>query len=404
MSDATYGTVQVGRLTLREIFSLQNDVNAQTGVRTVVITGEESTPPLTEAALRQRAEDVMTMRDMIMPITWTNKSDSDGFYIVVDVSVGMIDYIQDVLKFTWSIRARRIGPDNSAEIESRLTGITRQNDFNKTGSKWHAPAIGAYGYYTGSTRPASSVARTSEDGNVTTFLGVPDDANPRWSIPAGSYRNGRARIKVDGIERTGTNLQDGGTWELGNGIIRVTPGVSGALVLGVYNGATYEDKIWNVSVGATATSIGTYDAMSVIRNDFEMATLRLVKDMAPGRSVLDLTIRRGSRFVEGYLETDVSTTLAFGLSVAEGATAPASGGYVVATSNDGSGNKAIVGSARLFSAQTGRTGIQKTSAVSMDFFAGSVYNGTGAATGDAATDLRDQYIGAMAEMSMAVLR
>jgi len=404
MSDTEYGTVQVGRLTLRETFEVKADVHAGTGVRTVTLTGEESSPPLTETQLRQRNEDIMTMRDMIMPISWTNKSDNDGFYIVDDVSASTIDYIQDVMKFTWSIRAKRYGPDNSAEIESRLTGITRQNDFGQNGERWHAPAIEAYAYYTGSTRPSLQVDRDSEDGIVKTYVGLPDDANPRWSVDADKYWEGRGRVKVDGIERTGTNLKDGAIWELSNGIIRATPGASGALVVGVYNGVDYDEKIWNVSVGASATPVGDYRAMSVLRNDFEMVTIRLVKDFDPGRATLDLSVRRGARFIEGYLESDISSTLAVGLSPFENGSAPASGGYVVATSNDADGHKAIIGTARTFTAQTGRTGIQRNSAVAMDFYVGVVYDGTGAATGDDAEDLQDQYIGSLAEIAMAVLR
>lgn len=404
MSDALYGVVTVGRLVLRETFMVKSDVNAGNGIRTVVIEGEESNPPLTLAQLRQRTEDIMTMRDMVMPITFTRKTDWDGLYEIDDVSTEHTDFIQTVKTTKWSIRARRIGPTNSSEIESRLTGITRQNDFGKTGQRWHAPSIGHYGYYTGSTRPTSSVSRTGEDGAVKTYLDIPSGVSPRWSIAASDYSKGRARVKIDGLERTGTNLKDGTTWELSNGIVRATPAASGGITLGVYNGSVYEDKIFNVSIGASATPVGAYQALTVLRNDFEMVTIRLVRDFAPGRANLDLSIRRGSRFVEGYLETDVSSTLAVGLGVAENGTAPASGGYVVATANDSDGNRAIVGTAKNFTAQTGRTGVQKNSSVAMDFFIGSVFNGGSATTGDAAADLANQYIGSLAEMTMAVLR
>lgn len=405
MSDATYGTITVGRLVLRETFTVKADVHASHGRRTVSIEGEESMPPLTEAELRRRNEDIMTMRDAIMPITWTNKSDFDGLYIIEDVSAELTDNITDVMKFAWSIRATRIGPANSAEIESRLTGITRQNDWGKTGTLWHAPAIGAYAYYTGSTRPGTVLTRDSEDGTVKVYYPIPADTSPRWSTTPQNYRLGRARVKVDGLERSGTNLRDGTTWELSNGIIKATPAASGGINLGVWNGSTYETKTWNVSVGASATPVGDYQAMSVLRNDFEMVTIRLVKDMNPvGRSTLDLSVRRGARFVEGYLQTDVAATLAVGLAVAENGTAPASGGYVAASADDADGNRAIVGTARSFIAQTSRTGIQKNNAVSMDFFIGSVYNGGSAASGDTAADLSNQYIGSLAEMTMAVLR
>lgn len=407
MSDATYGTVQVGRLVLRETFEIKADVNAGTGVRTVTITGEESAPPLTETALLQRNEDIMTMRDMIMPISWTNKSSFDGFYFIDDISASLVDYTHDeVKKFTWQIRAIRYGPDNSAEIESRLTGVKRQNEFGLDGEPWHAPSAGAYAYYTGSTRPANSFERDSEDGDVTIYRDIPPLINPRWTIATTDYRNGRARVKVDGLERTGTNMSDGnGSWEIGNGIVNATPGPSGQLTIGAWNGSDYDTKNWNVSIGASGgPGVGDFPVMTVIRNDFEMATIRLMRDQEPGRATLDLSVRRGSRFVEGYLESDISTTLGVWMHSAEASTAPASGGYVVATSNDAEGHKGIVGSTRAFIAQTTRGGLHKNSSTFLDFFLGVVYDGASAQSGDAAAVVMDHYISAMSEMTMAVLR
>lgn len=402
---ATYGTVTIGRLTLRETFTLKADVHASHGERTITITGEESSPPLTSTQLKQRHEDMMTMRDMVMPITWTNKSDHDGFYVIDDISAEVTNWTGAVLKLVWSIRAVRIGPDNSAEIESRLTSIARQNDFNLAGEVWHAPAIGHYAYFTGTTQPATTTNRVSTDGTIATYRDVPDDVNPRWSVPVAQYTGGRARLLVDGVERTGTNVNDGADWDLNNGLLNVSPAASGGLLVEAYDGSQFEGKTWNLSVGASATPVGTWTSMAVLRNDFEMVTVRLLKTRAPvGRITLDLSLRRGSRFVEGYLETDTSTTLAAYLSGAENATIPASGGYSVATSNDGAGNKAIVGTSRTFTGNTNNVRLHKTTTTALDFFLGSVVGGSGAQTGDAAADLMDQYIGAPAEITIAVRR
>lgn len=402
---ATYGTVTVGRLTLREAFTLKTDVHAAHGERTVTITGEESSPPLTLVQLKQRHEDIMTMRDMVMPITWTHKSDHNGFYIIDDVGAELVNWTSEVVKFKWNIRAVRIGPDNSAEIESRLTSIARQNDFNLAGENWHAPAIGHYAYFTGTTQPASIVSRTGADGAITVYRDVPDDTNPRWSVPVSDYIGGRARLLLDGVERTGTNFSDSTDWDLGNGLINVSPGASGGLVLESHDGSQFESKSWNLSVGATATPVGDWTSLAVLRNDFEMVTLRLLKTRAPyGRISLDLSVRRGARFVEGYLETDTSTTLAAWLASAENSTVPASGGYSVATGNDPAGNRAIVGTARTFTGNSNNVRLHKTTVTAMDFFLGAVVGGGSAQTGDAAADLMDQYIGAPAEVTIAVRR
>lgn len=402
---ATYGTIQVGRLSLRETFSVKTDVHASHGERTTVITGEESFPPLTLAQLRQRHEDLMTMRDMIMPITWTNKPDQDGFYVVDDVSAEQVNWTGSVVKFSWSIRAIRIGPDNSAELESRLTSIAKQNDFNQAGEIWNAPSIGHYAYYTGTTQPGGTVVRTGADGAISVYRDVPDDVNPRWAVPVSQYSGGRARFLVDGVERSGTNINDGATWALSNGLVNVTPGASGGLVVESHDGSQYEAKAWNVAVGASATPVGDWAAVAVLRNDFEMVTIRLLKTRSPvGRTTLDLSLRRGSRFVEGYLESDTSTTLAAYLASSENSTVPVSGGYSVATANDGAGNKAIVGTSRTFTGNVTNVRIHRTNSVSLDFYLGAVIGGTGAVAGDAAADLQDQYIGAPAEIITAVRR
>lgn len=371
----SYGTVQVGRLVLRETFDLKTDVHASHGVRSITITGQESKPPLTAQEVQQRHEDIMTMRDSVVPITWTNKSDHDGFYIVEDISATQINYTGEIVKFDWQIRATRIGPDNSADIESRLTGLQRKNDFNQSGERWHAPAIGHYAYYTGTSLPSGSLSRTAEDGAITVYRGVPSGANPRWAVAATNYKLGRAKVLIDGVERTGTNMRlTSLNWTLKNGLVNVTPGASGGLTIGVWDGSTYDTKAWNLSVGASATpALTQFDAATVIRNDFEMVTLKLMKTRSPyGRTSLDLTLRRGARFVEGYLTTDFSTTLAVWMNVAENSTSPASSGYVTATSDDANGHRAIVGTTKTFQTHSSNVRLHRDAVTALDFYAGAV--------------------------------
>lgn len=373
---ASYGTVQVGRLLLRETFELKTDVHASQGVRTVVITGEESQPPLPAAEVQQRHEDIMTMRDAVLPITWTNKSDHDGFYIVEDISATQINWTGEVIKFSWSIRATRIGPDNSVDIESRLTGIKRQNDFNQAGERWHAPAIGHSSYYTGSAQPSGSVDRASEDGTIKVYRSVPASVNPRWAIPAASYQQGRVRLMLSGVERTGTNMRTTPTnWALKNGLVNVAPASSGGLLVGAWDGAGYDTKFWNLGVGASATPLTSFDSVAVIRNDFEMATIKLLKTRFPGRTSLTLNLRRGSRFVEGYLTTDFSTTLAVWTNTLENSTSPASSGYVVATNDDADGVWGIVGTTKVFQTHSSNVRLHRTAVTAQDFYLGAVMAG-----------------------------
>lgn len=407
MTDATYGTVQVGRLTLREKFELTEDVHAGTGVRTVNLSGEESFPPLTMAELMRRNEDLMALRDSITAISWTNKSENNGYYQVDDVSVSKVNYTGSLVKFGWTLRAVRIGPDNAVEIESRLTGIARENAFSLTGERWHSPAIGHYAYHTGSTTP-TVLSRVGEDGTHVVYRGVPSDANPRWGCPATSFTSGGVRLLIDSLDRTGTGIRAGAaTWELNNGLVKVA--YSGSdLVVSAWTGGAWQAKTWRIAMMTDIVYELSPGYMTVLRNDNEMVTVRLISITVPGigPTLIDLTLRRGSRFVEGYIQRGVAPTdmrVRFPGGSTETYTDNSSSGYVVGLSDDAAGNKFIAGSAKSFTANA-NGGITKTATATLDFFLGVVAGGTAAVTGDQATNLRDQYIGAMAEMTMAVRR
>ncbi len=403
----SWGTVYLGRLTLRETVTAEGRVDASTGVRTVTITGQESNPPLTTAVVRQRAEDIQGLVGLFLPVRWTDKTHLDGYYRVTDVSVSQADWQGEVVTAGWSVQMDQVGPANAVDLEARVTAVTRSNDHGLTGTTWHAPSASAYAYYTGSSTPSGSVVRTAQDGAVTAYLGMPSGINPRWGSALSDYQLGRVRFLVDDVERVTVGLPVTGTdWELSNGLVQVTPGASATFSVAAWGGSAWEAKEWNVSVGSSGSpDLGTPDAVTLLRNDYEAATVRLVWDRSgPDRSVLDLSLRRGSRYAEGYLQTGAATTLAVWLDTAEAGTAPASAAYVSATADDADGNRYIVGSARDFTAQTTQGGLHKTATRTLDFFVGAVVGGSAAQTGDTATDLRDQYIAVLAEQTTGVKR
>jgi len=400
----SWGTIQVGRLTLRETVLAEDKVNANSGVRSMVITGQESTPPLTLAQLRQRREDIMGLQDRLVQVAFTDKSDLDGFYRVTDTGASQTNWQGEVAWVNWNISLELVGPANAVDLEDRLTAAGRINDFGRTGVSWHAPAVGAHSYYTGSTSPAGTVSRVGADGTVTVYLGLPDGANPRWGSTVAGYPGGRARFVLDGAERTGINLAvSGSAWSVSNSLTQVEPGASASLTVSSWGGAAWEDKSWDLFVGADLLSGQDLNAVTVLRNDYEMVTVRLVWS-APARHTLDLSLRRGARTVEGYLQTGTADTLWLLRTTAEAGTSPASAAYVTATANDADGNRFIVGSARTFTAQLVQGGLSASATRTLDFFVGAVVSGSGAATGDAAGDLRDQYLMAMADTTNGVRR
>jgi hypothetical protein len=408
----SYTTVTIGRMTLQETFTMNANISAGTDTRTIVLAGEESYPPLTTIAeVQRRNEDILGLQNRLVPIRFGTKSDHDGWYRITDVNTAPRNYQHsELVAFGWGINAERIGPENAVDLESRLTGIARLNDHGLTGERWHAPAGGAYAYYTGTSQPSGAVSRSTSDGvAVSAWRSVPASANPRWAVSLANYGNGRARVKVDGTERVAANISVGASsWVLENGLVSASmagPAASATLNVANWDGSTWDSTAWNINLGAsTGTGVTSFDAATVLRNDYEVCTVRLVKDRNPGRTLLDLTLRRGSRFVEGYLQTDSSTLLAVYLKTGQTSTATASTGYVVATSNDAQGNKVVVGSARSFTGMTSQGGLNKAAAVKLDFYIGAVVGGSGAPSGDAASTLNAHYLTSMSDVTLGAVR
>lgn len=411
---ATWGTVTVGRLTLRETYDINSKFNMNTRIATIELAGQESYPPLTRAEWAQRREDVIGLVGAFVPVSFTNAAEHDGFYRVVDAGAEVTDWTRASApagtmptgQFNWSFRLELVGPANAVDLESRLAAPGRANDFVQAGERWNGPSGGHYAFTTPDGLPSGSVTRTGEDGALVVYRGVPDTASARWGAALADYPKGRARITLDGYERSGTGWRIPSVasgWQLSNGLVRVSPG-AGTFALSVHDGTGWGTaKAWNINRGGSASSFAiAVDSMTVIRNDFEALTVRAVDARAPGRNLLDITLRRGSRFIECYLQTDTAAPLAAVLVTAEAGTVGT--GYVAATANDPDGDRYIVGSARTHTGLTAAGGIRKDTSTFMDFYLGAVVGGGSAVAGDAAADLQAQYIGAGAETVLGVRR
>jgi len=401
-----YTDITIGRLTLRETFEMAANIAAGTDTRTIVLNGQESSPPLTFAQVKQRQEDILGLQNRLVPIRFGTKSDHDGWYTINDVNTSVVDYQNsEVRTFNWGINAEFIGPENAVDLESRLTGIQRQNDFGLTGARWHAPPALHGGYM-----PSAGIAWVdrpiSDGGNINVYTNVSASANPRWHVALSDYQKGRVRVLVDSVERTSTAVRPSQyAWELSNGLVKVTPSSSASWNIEFWDGSAWESKAWNVSV-SSSSGYGLFDqGVSVLRNNYEAATLRMLGAdyFQTSRVSIDLTLRRGARFVEGRLWMPNTTNIWIQRATAEAATAPASSGYVRATSNDANGNRFVVGSARSFTALTAQGGFTKPN-TNFDFFIGSEVGGSAAGTGNAAADLVSQYLASMSEVTLAALR
>ncbi|WP_436759321.1 hypothetical protein [Streptosporangium sp. V21-05] len=395
MSDLT-----VGRLTLRETFGLSE--SGSSDGRTMSLQGKEVVGLISRAELLERMDGALGLVGAMVPARWEEKSERNGYYTVTDVSADYVDrFGQRLAWVVWKLGLRRHGSDTDIDLESRLTGARRANDYGLSGERWHAPPPGHYALNTGATLP-SMMTRATTDGLITVYRGLPAGVSPRWGCATGDYMRGRVRILSAGYERVGTGHRvevDG--WELSNGLVRVRPLQSGGSIeVASFTGGAWRPRAWWVDVGGT--QVARFESATILRNDPEQVIVRLVEHRVPvGRTVLDLTLRRGSRFVEGYLQRGDSGALSVYLASAETLTDGTS--YVVRSTNDSDGNRVTAGSARNF-APHANGGMTKTSSTVMDFYLGTVAGGSGAVSGDMAIHLRDQYVGALPETTSVVRR
>lgn len=401
-----------GEIAVDRFYVIEREVAKEGNDGKLSISGQESSPPTTVALCTFIHGQISGMEEgRLIPVVFRDKAERDGYYVVGSSSSALTDYQSEVATVDWEIELIRQGSDTEVDIQSRLTGAVRNNDFSLTGQRWHAPAQVHYGYYTGTTNP-TVVSRTSSYGTMKVYLDVPANTAPKWGCPVANYKGGRVKL-LDTLEVTTENEIEGvnrrlstGGWALDNGMIKVEPSATaGVLVISVFSGGSWRTK--NVDIKVNGSNVPAWSSASLLRNDLEQVVLRLVSQPDPnsaGRATLDLTLRRGSRFVEGYLQHNSSTTLAVQARTAESSQSDQSAsGYVTSTVNDANGNRFACGSARSFTKPT-NGGVQKTSTTTLDWWWGSVVGGGSAATGDTAVDLRNQYIGAMTELTYAVRR
>lgn len=391
--------VQLGRLTLRETMTFTESAYQGWDLH---LSGKEVCPMIPRDELLDRFDGTLGSMDTLVAALWEEKAERNGYYTIFSASGEYTDRRrQGIAWVEWKVSLRRHGPDSDVDLETRLAGAVRQNDFSLSGERYHAPPIGHYGYHTGPTLP-SLMTRSTADGVITVYRGIPAGISPRWGCAVEDWLRGRVRVLTSGTERVGTaHRLAADQWELSNGLVRVRPlTAGGSLEVAAFTGAAWRAKTWQVDIGSGP--IVGWDSASLLRNDVEQCIVRLMAVRSPvGRIMVDVTLRRGSRFAELYVQRGDSGSVSVYLASAETLTNNTS--YLVRSTNDANGNMATIGSARSFTGHA-NGGVTKTSVTALDCYVGVVVGGTSAVSGDQAVNLRDHYIAALPEVTAAVRR
>lgn len=396
-------TIQLGRMVVREdLTTAEQSDNA--GARTMALTGQESIPRLSAAAVARQREDMLALPGLFLPVSFTIKDYLNGFYTVEDAQGTIEDWDDDLLVFRWQLNLNRIGTESEVDVESRLGGsLTRVNDFTVTGVRTHAPAIVHSSYWTNGT-VTTAVNRTGEDGVLKLYTGLAVNMSPRWATTPAGYLTGRVRFTDElGRERAGdgAKLPTLG-WTLSNGLVRVRPLASGGVLeVASYTGGAWHAKAWDITFAAT--TLGVFDYCTLVTNELGLVTLRLMKAMTNGRLYVDVTLRRGQRLAEVYVQSEFGGTIKIVRATTEAGSSSVGGTVVKTGAVDADNNRYIIGSARTFTPDIVNGGISKAAASTLDAFIG-VVAGSSPVTGDTAADLQKQYVGLPNEMVQGVRR
>jgi hypothetical protein len=417
----SFSTVQLGRLLLTEL--PQNPAVDQSSVPTLSysgrllhVVGQEAYPLSTSAQMAALHDDLQGMvgGQYLIPVVFGDKSDRNGYYSVYGAQDTLQNWNGEVITNDWQVDLQRVGADLEVDFESRLTGPSTVNTtLALTGSQWNSPPGGHYAFYGLGTPTVPSVNRPCSDGTnqrvwVPGNLGSTPPTTARWGCAVGKYGNGRCRfLDSSGLERSGINFAVSSvtSWTLTNGVTQVTPGTGGNILdVNVWTGGAWRVKHWDINYGGSLIG-APWSSVNVLRNDYETVIVRLVADSGGTRVLVDLTLRRGSRFIEFYVNAAASNTIQIVRHDSEAGTvgSGSSAGTVTATTTDSDGNMFTIGSAHTATASTNPAGLSVTAAT-MDAYVGSVAGGAGANALDTASALMAQYLGRRGETVYAVRR
>jgi hypothetical protein len=412
-------TFKLGRLTLTEMpFVNGNQENPATESgsqispygRLLHVAGQEGYPvSATTGQLSALHDDIqgLVQAQSVIPVTFTDKSDRNGFYVVYSATNALENFSGgEGVKNTWAIDLQRVGTSLEVDFESRMSGPgTVNTTLGLSGTQSVSPPGGHYAFSAAGTY--ATISRACADGTAQTVYTASAGSPPtsaRWGCSLSNYPNGRCRfIDQNGFERSGIQFGPSqGSWTISNGLVQVQPGSGGNTIdVACWSGSAWHNKLWDLSL--SGSSLSNWSSANLLRNDYEALTLRLVKDLSE-RVIIDLTLRRGSRVVEIYIQQD-SSSGSFKVVRHNAEAGTAGTGTVTATVNDANGDQYTVGSAHTTTADTTNGGLTSSIGVStFDCYIGAVVGGTGAPALDKAPELMLEYLGRRGEYVQAVRR
>lgn len=268
-------------------------------------------------ALRQQLLGYVDSPDeSFVPVTWGEDPSVDGYYRVTGASVGAVAGLADQGVVSFSVDLERVQGFAAPLIESVLMGKLRNSTLGISGSRAlgipasarsFAPWRPSLGYIAA----APDVIRQGSTSDVAVFqLTGPDDRIiSQYYLPPARFYDAAATLEVGSTLRVAVgrqipNLPD--AWRLSNDLfqIRGIPGSTFAMQFRMWNVSSWSPwqslTIWGGNSGGTPLAhLAAPHTITVLSNSPEAVTIRLLTT-TPGAYapvMVDLTLRRGSRFV-----------------------------------------------------------------------------------------------------------
>lgn len=347
----------------------------------------------------------------IVPVAWSEDSTRDGWYRILSTSVSTVPASLVAGWFRYQVEMVRMPGYSQPRLEHLHVGQYRTNVHGVESGYYYLGVPSAHvnfgitgnGYDGYASRTTDSGALTIYGNQYPTITpAAAFEATASYYLPIASSYVGAATIEVGTSLATvvGRQVPLSTNWRLSNGLVRVTPSASaGKIDIAHYDGTQWETaKTYRLRDTSLSVDVAALTSFTVLRNDPASVSIRLGLSVPhpsptfliplPDAPFLDLTLRRGSRFVEGHITNDHSWLVR--RDTAEAATAVSPSG-IRATANDAGGNRFVMFTPHTKTNDLVNGGFTMTPAGGCSFVIGSEIGGSGSTGIDTAAELQEQF-------------
>jgi hypothetical protein len=288
----------------------------------------------------------------VFPLTYTLDSTLDGYYRVSGVDVSPFTTIHNGTG-QFRLNLRRVPGYRVPLLEVVHTAVQLEGTVGL-----HSPnGVAAYpqGAAVGTSSP--NYVRATESGTVwISNYGGEETISFSCVVPAADHYDGAAAVEtlIGGVWYPMVGQQSfdtsAGNWRLNNGAFRFTVNASGQMSYDVWNGSAWEAGSTSFRFQYNAVTLTAVTSARVLRNDPTTATIRMqfatsLTTVTTQMFTVDISLRRGLRHVDIVRTTGGANLDTFALQAitATASTSMLTNRYIRQTSNDGSGNRFVIG-------------------------------------------------------------